>query len=283
MDFIDYYEVLGLQKNASSDDIKKAYRKLAKQYHPDANPDDATAKKKFQQINEANEVLSNPDDRSKYDRYGKDWQSGGQFNQQFGRRQQHHEEDSDFSDFFSSFFGGSRKHTKQKGNDLNATFQVNFTAAFATHQQNITVNEKNIRVTIPAGIEDGQAIRLSGMGQASHNGGVNGDLILTFKIYNDTFFKRTGNDLLLIQEIDLFTALLGGTIEITTLHGKLKLKVNPETQNNTKIRLKGKGYAAYKKDNVFGDLYVTYLVKLPTNLSEQEKEIYRDLQKKSTL
>jgi curved DNA-binding protein len=278
MDFIDYYNVLGLQRNASTDDIKKAYRKLAKQYHPDANPDDANAKKKFQQINEANEVLSNPEDRKKYDRYGKDWQSGDQFNQQFGRRQQG-EADGDFSDFFSSFFGGSRRQTKQKGRDLNASFQVNLTAAFVTHQQTISINDKNIRITIPAGIEDRQAIRLNGMGQASQNGGTAGDLILTFKINNDTFFKRTGNDLLLIQEIDLFTALLGGTIEITTLHGKLKLKVNSETQNNTKIRLKGKGYPAYKQDKVFGDLFVTYLVKLPTNLSEQEKELYQQLQK----
>jgi curved DNA-binding protein len=285
MNFIDYYNVLGLQRDASSDDIKKAYRKLAKQYHPDANPNDETAKKKFQQINEANEVLSDIENRKKYDKYGKDWQHSDAFEQQAKQRQQYsqqfdnNESDGGFSDFFSSMFGGNRRATtKQKGQDITASFQLNLTAAFTTHQQTVTINNKNIRITIPAGIEDGQAIRLKGFGQASHNGGVNGDLILTFKINNDTFFKRTGNDLQLIQALDLYTALLGGEIEVNTLHGKLKLKVKPETQNNTKTRLKGKGFPAYKQDNIFGDLFITFLIQLPTNLSEKEKQLFKELQ-----
>jgi curved DNA-binding protein len=288
MEFIDYYNVLGLQKNASADDIKKAYRKLAKQYHPDANPDDATAKKKFQQINEANEVLSDPENRKKFDKYGKDWQHSEAFDQQARQRQQYSQQfggnDSDggFSDFFSSMFGGGggrRSTGKQKGQDLNANFQLNLSDTFKTHQQTITVNGKNIRITIPAGIEDGQVIKLKGYGQASPNGGTAGDLYLTFKLNNDTFFKRVGNDLQLVQEIDLFTALLGGEIDLNTLHGKVKLKVKPETQNNTKIRLKGKGFPVYKQEDVFGDLFVTYLVKLPTNLSEKEIELFTTLQK----
>jgi curved DNA-binding protein len=288
MEFIDYYNVLGLQKNASADDIKKAYRKLAKQFHPDANPDDDTAKKKFQQINEANEVLSDVENRKKYDKYGKDWQHSEAFDQQARQRQQYSqqfgggESDGGFSDFFSSMFGGGggrRSTGKQKGQDLNANFQLNLSDTFKTHQQTITVNGKNIRITIPAGIEDGQVIKLKGYGQASPNGGTAGDLYLTFKLNNDTFFKRVGNDLQITQEIDLYTAVLGGEITLNTLHGKVKLKVKPETQNNTKIRLKGKGFPVYKQDEVFGDLFVTYLVKLPSNLSEKEIELFSALQK----
>jgi curved DNA-binding protein len=286
MDFIDYYNVLGLPRTASADDIKKAYRKLAKQYHPDANPNDETAKKKFQQINEANEVLSDASNRKKYDKYGKDWQHSEAYEQQARQQRQYsqqyggQESDGGFSDFFSSMFGGGgrRSNAKQKGQDLSASFQLNLTDAFKTHPQTITVNGKNIRITIPAGIEDGQAIRLKGFGQASPNAGEAGDLILTFKLNNDTFFKRIGNDLQLIQELDLYTALLGGDIEINTLHGKLKLKVKPVTQNNTKIRLKEKGFPVYKQEAVFGDLYVTYLVKLPTNISERERELFLQLQ-----
>ena len=289
MEFIDYYQVLGLQKNATADDIKKAYRKLAKQYHPDANPDDATAKKKFQQINEANEVLSDPENRKKFDKYGKDWQHSEAYEQQARQQQQYgqqfggFENEGGFSDFFSSMFGGGGRRStgRQKGQDINATFQLNLTDVFKTHQQTITVNGKNIRITVPAGVENGQVIKLKGYGQASPNGGTTGDLFLTFKINNDTFFKRVGNDLQITQEIDLYTAVLGGDANLNTLHGKLKLKVKPETQNGTKIRVKGKGFPVYKQDETFGDLYVTYNVKLPTSLTEKELELFNELKKLS--
>jgi len=287
MEFIDYYHVLGLQKNANADEIKKAYRKLAKQFHPDANPDDATAKKKFQQINEANEVLSDPENRKKFDKYGKDWQHSEAFEQQARQQQQYgqqfggFENEGGFSDFFSSMFGGNGRRStgRQKGQDMNASFQLNLTDVFKTHQQTITVNGKNIRITIPAGVENGQVIKLKGYGQAGLGGGPAGDLFLTFKINNDTFFKRVGNDLQITQEIDLYTALLGGDVNLNTLHGKLKLKVKPETQNGTKIRVKGKGFPAYKQEELFGDLYVTYNVKLPTGLSEKELELFEALKK----
>ena len=199
MNFIDYYNTLGLQKNATAADIKKAYRKLAKQYHPDANPNNDNAKKKFQEINEANEVLSDTENRKKYDKYGNDWQHGEAYEQQqkqqFNRQYNGYENDGGFSDFFSSMFGSNtqKKAGKQKGQDVNASFQITLSAAFTTHQQTVTINDKNIRITIPAGVADGQAIRLKGYGQPSTNGGPTGDLILTFKILNDTFFKRTGN------------------------------------------------------------------------------------------
>lgn len=287
MEFIDYYNVLGLQKNASADEIKKAYRKLAKQFHPDANPDDATAKKKFQQINEANEVLSDPENRKKFDKYGKDWQHSEAFEQQARQQQQYgqqfegFENEGGFSDFFSSMFGGNGRRStgRQKGQDMNATFQLNLTDVFKTHQQTITVNGKNIRITVPAGVENGQVIKLKGYGQAGLGGGPAGDLFLTFKINNDTFFKRVGNDLQINQEIDLYTALLGGDVNLNTLHGKLKLKVKPETQNGTKIRVKGKGFPAYKQEEIFGDLYVTYNVILPTGLSEKELVHFEALKK----
>jgi len=290
MEFIDYYNVLGLAKNATADEIKKAYRKLARQYHPDTNPNDAGANKKFQQINEANEVLSDPEKRKKYDKYGKDWQHGEAYEQQARQQQQRSQQyggggydgfegEGGFSDFFSSMFGGSGRRTssRQKGQDTNATFQLNLTDAFKTHQQTITVNGKNIRITIPAGIENGQVIKLKGYGQPGMNGGPAGDLFLTFKLNNDTFFKRVGNDLQLVQEIDLYTALLGGDVNLNTLHGKLKLKVKPETQNGTKVKIKGKGFPVYKIEETFGDLYITYNVKLPDALSEKEKELFEQL------
>jgi curved DNA-binding protein len=284
MEFIDYYNVLELPRTATAEDIKKAYRKLAKKYHPDANPDDTNAKKKFQQINEANEVLGDVENRKKYDKYGKDWQHSEAFERQ-GRQQQQYgqqfggyDEEGGFSDFFSSMFGG-RRGGKQKGQDLNANLQVNLTEAFKTHQRTITVNGKNIRITIPGGIENDQIIKLKSYGQPSPNGGTTGDLFLTFKINNDTFFKRTGNDLQLTQELDLYTAILGGDVELNTLHGKVKLKVKPETQPNTKIRLKGKGFPVYKQENIFGDMFVTFSIKLPTNLTPKEIELFEELKK----
>ena len=294
MEFIDYYKVLGVSKTATVDEIKKAYRKLARQYHPDANPNDATANKKFQQINEANEVLSDPDKRKKYDKYGKDWQHGEAYEQQARQQQQYaqqfrgggdsfegFENEGGFSDFFSSMFGGGggRRNMKQKGQDINATFQMSLSSAFKTHQQTITVNGKNIRITVPAGVEDGQVIKLKGYGQPGHNGGIAGDLFLTFKLNNDTGYKRVGNDLQRTQETDLYTAMLGGDVNLDTLHGKLKLKVKPETQNNTKVKVKGKGFPVYKQEGVFGDLYITYSVKLPEQLSDKEQKLFEELQK----
>lgn len=291
MEFIDYYKVLELDKNANADQIKKAYRKLARKYHPDINPNDKEANKKFQQINEANEVLSDPEKRKKYDRYGKDWQHGEAqeaYNAQrrsegsFGGGGQGFEgfEEGGFSDFFASMFGGARRsQARFKGQDVNATLDLQLSSVFHTYQQTFAINGKNIRITIPAGAENGQVIKLKGHGHPGANGGPNGDLYITFQINNDTAFKRMKNDLYLTQEIDLYTAVLGGDVTINTMHGKLKLKVKPETQNNTKIRVKGKGMPVYKSEGNFGDLYVTYFVKLPENLSDKQKQLFTELSK----
>jgi curved DNA-binding protein len=141
------------------------------------------------------------------------------------------------------------------------------------------VNGKNIRITIPAGIENGQVIKLKGHGGPGVNGGPNGDLYITFVIENDTKFERVGNDLYTTVDLDLYTAVLGGDVIIDTLGGKIKLKVKPETQNGTKIRLKGKGFPVYKHEGEFGDLFITYQIKIPTNLTERQKELFRELSK----
>lgn len=296
MAFIDYYEVLGVNKNASQDDIKKAFRKLARKHHPDLNPNDKEAHKKFQQINEANEVLSDPEKRKKYDKYGKDWEHGEEYEK---ARQQHQQRQSsgfggqtysssgfgedDFSDFFTSMFGRSEGRgagsTKFRGQDYNAELHLDLLDAAKTHQQTITVNGKNIRITIPAGIENGQKIKLKGYGGAGINGGPNGDLYITFFIADHPQFKRFGNDLYTTVDLDLYTAILGGDVMVDTLTGKVNVKVKPETQNGTKIKLKGKGFAIYKQDDAFGDLYITYSIKIPTNLTARQKELFTELSK----
>ena len=290
MDFIDYYKVLGVEKTATESDIKSAYRKLARKLHPDLNPDDKEAHKKFQRINEANEVLSDPEKRKKYDKYGADWKNSeayeqarqNQQGQQFGGRQSYEGNfgGDDFSDFFSSMFGrreSGRSQAKFRGQDFNAELHLTLLEAFTTHKKTITVNGKNVRITIPAGVEDQQVIKLKGYGAPGVNGGPSGDLYITFIITPHHHFKRKGNDLYANEKIDLYTAVLGGETTIETLAGKIKLKINPETQNGTKIRLKGKGFPVYKEEEKFGDLYITYEVKIPTNLSEDQKELFRKL------
>lgn len=292
MDFIDYYSILGIPKTASTEEIKKAYRKLARQYHPDLNPDNKEAHKKFQQINEANEVLSDPEKRKKYDQYGKDWKHAEQFEQARSARQQaggqwqggfeSDFEGGDFSEFFESLFGrGERQRrsrpSKFRGQDIEATLQLKLSEVYKTHQQTFTINGRNLRITIPAGAEDGQKIKLAGQGEAGVNGGPSGDLYITFRIVNDTPFKRVGNDLYTTVNIDLYTAVLGGEQTIDTMDGKIKIKINPGTQNGSRIRLKGKGFPVYKKEGEFGDLFVTFHVIIPTELSDKEKELFNQL------
>jgi len=297
MAFIDYYQVLGVPKTATEKEVKDAYRKLARKHHPDLNPNDPEANKKFQQLNEANEVLSDPEKRKKYDKYGENWQHGEEYEkyqqQQQAQRQQEpftggHASSfegfggDDFSDFFQSMFGQSGRsaggrQAKYRGQDFNAELHLNLRDVAESHKQTLTVNGKNIRLTIPAGVENGQTIKIAGHGGPGVNGGPAGDLYITFVIADDPHFKRNGSDLYAASKLDLYTAVLGGEVTIDTLNGKVKIKVKPETQNGTKVKLKGKGMPVYKKDNEFGDLYVTYDIQVPTNLTDKQKKLFEEL------
>lgn len=302
MKFIDYYKILGIDKKATENEIKKAYRKLARKYHPDLNPDDKVAEQKFKEINEANEVLSNPENRKKYDKYGKDWKHADQFEQQAKQQQQYqggspfgsagggNYSQEDFSDFFGSMFGGggssqyggtrSRGRNRTfKGQDFNAELNLGLKDVYKTHKRTLTVNGKKIRLTIPAGVANGQSIKINGQGGEGVNGGPKGDLYIKFNIANHSHFKRDKDNLYSDVTIDLYTAVLGGEVVVNTFDGKVKLKVKPGTQNGTKAKLKGKGFPVYKKEGSFGDLFIAYQIKTPTNLTEKQKELFEDLAK----
>lgn len=295
MAFVDYYQILGIQKTASEKDIKAAYRKLARKYHPDVNPNDQEAQKKFQELNEANEVLSDPEKRKKYDQYGKDWEHGEEYEKARQARASSGNYGGgfsggggdNFSDFFESMFGGnsgfgggrSGRQTKFRGQDYQAEVHLTLAEAYETHKQTLNVNGKNIRITVPAGIENGQNIKIPGHGGPGSNGGPNGDLFITFSVANDEKFKRLKNDLYLTADLDLYSAVLGGELIIETLSGKVKLPVKAETQNGNVVRLKGKGFPVYKQEGQFGDLYVTFNIKIPTDLTEKQKELFTELSK----
>ena len=302
MDFIDYYKLLEIDRSATKADVKKAYRRLARKYHPDLNPDNKEAQARFQQINEAHEVLSDPEKRKKYDEYGKDWKHADQFEE--ARKQQASSggfgggfggaqsgsysgdfDDDTFSDFFEQMFGGraraggTHRGAQFKGQDFNAELQLKLSDIYESRKHTITVNGKNIRLTIPAGVENGQTIKIKGYGGAGVQGGPKGDLYITFNIQNDTNFRREKENLYSTEEINLSTAALGGEIEVKTFNGKVKLKVKPGTQNGSKVKLKGKGFPKYKKEGQFGDLYISYQVKIPEKLNERQKELFEELKK----
>ncbi len=292
MSFIDYYKILGITKSATDKDIKKAYRKLARKYHPDLNPNDKVAEKKFKEINEANEVLSNPENRKKYDQYGKDWMHADDIEK--AKQQQQYQKSyqgasggysqEDFSDFFENMFGGASSRQRQsttrfRGQDYNAELQLDLQDVFSSHKRTLTVNNKNIRITIPAGVENDQTIKIKGHGGKGINGGPNGDLYIQFTIRNHSKFKRDKNNLYATVDLDLYKAMLGGEVTVNTFDSKVKLKVKPETQNATKVKLKGKGFPVYKKEGQFGDLIITYDIKMPTKLTAKEKELFEELAK----
>lgn len=297
--FIDYYATLGVNKNASQDEIRKAYRKLARKYHPDVNSGDEDSVRKFKEVNEANEVLSDPEKRKKYDQYGKDWQHAEQFEKM--RRDnpyQHYTYNSNagfegggFSDFFRSIFGdmgmggmgaqsgfSAQGRRSFKGQDLETELQLTLEDALVSEKRTITINGKQLRFTIPAGVEDGQTIRIRGQGQPGGNGAPAGDLYITFRFAPHPVFERKGDNLHTQIQIDLFTALLGGEVEIPTLQGPVRMKIKAGTQNGSKLRLRNKGYPIYKQADHYGHLYVDIQVSLPTELSAAEEKLLREWQ-----
>ena len=291
---MNYYEVLGLKKTATPEEIKKAYRKLARKFHPDLNPNDKTAEAKFKEINEANEVLSNAENRAKYDKYGENWKHAEAY-EQAERQQKQRSQPSygtnsgqdmnDFSDIFGSFFGGSefganRRGSaggKFKGSDIRASLNLKLTDILKEHQQTFEVNGKKIRITIPAGAYDGLEIKLANYGNEGFNGGPKGDLYITFAIENNTEFQIAGNDLKKEVDLDLYTAILGGEKIIKTLSGDIKLKIPPLTQNGATVRVKDKGLPVYKQNDKFGHLFITYKVKMPVTLNEEERKLFEQL------
>jgi curved DNA-binding protein len=300
MEYIDYYQVLGVDRGADTQAIKKAYRRLARKYHPDLHPNDEQAKRKFQQINEAHTVLSDPEKRSKYDKYGKDWEHAEAFEEAARQRQGYQRtgrqqagqstayEDfsgEDFSEFFNSMFGrggfgGYRQSTRFRGQDLHATLTLDLKDVYRTQKQTLSLNGKNIRITIPAGVSDGQEIKIKGHGGPGGNGGPSGDLFIKFNLTNHTPFLRDGNDLHKKEEIDLYTAVLGGPVVIETFEGKkVKLNIAAGTQNGARVKLAGKGFPVYKKEGQYGDLILTIQVSIPKRLNAEEKELFEKLAK----
>ena len=302
MDYKDYYKTLGVEKTATQDQIKKAYRKLARQYHPDVNPDNAEAEQKFKEANEAHEVLSDPEKRQKYDQLGADYQryqqtggrpgggGGGGFDwsqyaqggggfggagggDPFGG--------ADFSDFFSSMFGGAGGggggSRPRAGQDYQAELELTLEDAYQGGPRTLTVNGKNLRITIQPGVEDGQIIRLRDQGGAGRNGGPAGSLYITLRIRPDARYARTGNDLTMDVPVDLYKALLGGEQTVETLSGAVKINIKPETRNGTRLRLRGKGFPVYQHKGQFGDLYLRLSISLPQHLTEQEKALFQQL------
>ncbi|MFN3875194.1 MAG: DnaJ C-terminal domain-containing protein [Flavobacteriales bacterium] len=295
----DLYAILGVARNASADEVKAAYRKLARKYHPDLNPNDPEAKRKFQEINEAHEVLSDPENRKKYDAYGEHWKHADQFEAaqharaargasggsaggpSFGTYTSSDLSEEELNELFGSLFGGRSGHrkTRFRGQDYQAELQLTLAEAATTHKRTLTVNGKQLRLTIPAGVEHGQTIRINGQGGPGVNGGPAGDLYLTFVIPEHPRFRRTGADLHATAGINLTTAVLGGELMIDTLDGKVKLKVPPLTQPGTRVKLKGKGMPVYKQEGRHGDLFVTFQVNLPTSLTPEQRALFEQLSK----
>ena len=311
MAFIDYYKVLGLDRTATQADIRKAYRKLAKQYHPDVNKDNPQAQERFQEINEANEVLSDPEKRKKYDEYGEHWAHADEYEAQRRQYEQQYGQQSGFNDFTGSGFGGFNfggfgdftrsegntggfsdffeqlfgsanyrraRHQSPHGKDYEAELHLTLRDVAETHKQVLNVGDKSIRVTIPAGVADGQRLKLRGHGGEAPQGGTRGDLYITFRIAPDPSFTRQDDDLVTTLSIPLTTALLGGDAIVPTLTGEVRLKIKAGTQAGSKVRLKGKGMPRYKKDNERGDLIVIFQRPIPTTLTEEQRQLCLKLQ-----
>lgn len=295
MAFIDYYKILGISKDATQEDIKKAYRKLARKYHPDLNKNNPNAQEKFQEINEANEVLSNPEKRKRYDEYGENWkyaeelekQKKRQTKEQSGTREgtfwYSDDNTSGFSDFFEELFGNRYRNYNRamRGKDYESELHLTLRQAAEEQKQILNLNGKNIRITIPAGVADGQVIKLRGYGEPGKGDAPDGDLYITFRIKEDPTFKRIGNDLYTTTTIDLYTAVLGGEIILDTLNGKVKVKIKAGTQNNSKIRLKEKGFPVYKRSGEYGDLILSIQISIPTLLTERQKELFKQIKNAS--
>lgn len=294
MDYKDYYKILSVEKTASQDEIKKAYRKLAVKHHPDKNPNNKAAEDSFKLANEANEVLGNPEKRKKYDELGENWQQYEKQGNQGGGNpfggQNYYQEGSndsfggqtDFSDFFEQFFSGrgnrgNAKPQSRKGGDYETEMEITLEEAYQGTSRIIQVDNEKLRITTKPGTQDDQQLRIKNKGAKGIGEGLRGDLFVRIKVKPNPLFIRKGDDLYLIQTIDLFTAVLGGEILVTTLSGQVKIKIIEGTQNGKSIRLKGKGMPVYDKANIFGDFYIQLQVQIPTGMTDEQKELFEKI------
>jgi len=304
MEYKDYYKTLGVDKKASQEEIKKAYRKLAVQYHPDKNVGNKEAEEKFKLINEAHEVLSDPEKRKKYDELGENWNkfqgqpgSGSAWsdfgNGQQGRRYQQQGDFNDifggsgFSDFFEAFFGkggGRRTQTENqyKGQDFEAEATITLEEAWHGTSRIIQLNDEKLRITVKPGVYDGQLLRIKGKGGEGSTDKYRGDLYVRIRILPHAVFTRKNDDLHAIQNIDLYTAVLGGDTLVKTLSGTVKVAIAAGTPNGKTLRIKGKGMPVSDASGTFGDLYLKLEVMIPTNLTEKEKQLFEQLKKLKT-
>ncbi len=316
MQFRDYYQILGVNKDASEAEIKKAYRKLARKYHPDVNPGDKSAEEKFKEINEAYEVLSDPEKRQKYDRFGAQWKqyerSGGrpedfdwsqwasqpgaggtytrtvspeEFEQMFGGGF------GGFSDFFEALFGGmgrttaspfsrqTRRASATRPRDMEYPVQISLEEAFYGTTRSLQFEGgRRIEARIPPGVRSGSRVRLSGQGAPTPSG-ERGDLYLKIEVTSHARFERDGDDLKTTIDVDLYTALLGGKVNVKTIDKEVVLTIPPETPNGKVIRLRGLGMPNVKNPAQRGNLYVTVNVQLPQQLTQEEKRLFEQLRR----
>lgn len=284
----DYYSILGVPRNADQNEIKKAFRKLAKKYHPDANPNNPQAEARFKEINEAYEVLSNAETRAQYDRFGPNFrqyqQMGGNGNPFSGgftySRGATAPDFDDLSDLFGSIFGqmGARgRGGAMAGQDIEQPITITLQEAYEGTVRIINKDGRQIRVNIPAGATNGTRVRLAGEGGLGFNGGKSGDLYLVVEVLPSPDFQREGDDLTVDVKVDAFTAMLGGEVEVPTLGRPVRLRIPPGTQSGRKFRISGKGMPILRKPNSYGDLYARVMITVPQQLNEEQRRLVEQL------
>lgn len=293
MEFKDYYKILGVSKSATTEEIKKAYRKLAVKYHPDKNQGNKAAEEKFKEANEANDVLSDPEKRKKYDELGENWKyyQGGNPPPNYGftgrNRQQQYtstEEGGDnFYDFFESIFGNrfsSGGRGRSKGDDYQTNVTISLEEAYMGTARLLEVNGEKLQMKFKPGTADGQNLRIKGKGGPAGKGGERGDIYVTVHISPHHHFERKGDDLYCEISIDLYTAILGGKATVNTLKGPIQITIPKETENSKILRLKGLGMPKYGSTSDFGDIYAKVKLALPKNLTKEEIELFQQLKNK---
>ena len=292
----DYYDILGVARNASDDEIKRAFRSKAKQYHPDANPNDAGAEARFKELNAAYEVLSDQDKRRAYNQFGDNWQhfQAGNGHGPFAGEAQF----TDMSDIFDTIFSGAggrrgtsgfggfgaRAQHPRAGRDIEQPLRISLREAHQGAQRVYSKQGREITLNIPRGADNGTKVRLAGEGHPGVNGGPPGNLYLVVEVADDPHFTRDGHDLAVDVKVDALTAMLGGEVEAPTLTGKLRIKVRPGTQAGQKLRLAGKGMPKLRSDNDFGDLLARVVITVPALLNAEQRlhaEALRDSLAKS--